>query len=102
MTTKNGWLWTVSLGTVLGPSAFLRSKRPSPAPQAAPVEPATPPSEPAKSPASGSEELRGNLKTRAFHQAKCRYYDRPDCTAVFASRQEALDAGYTPCKVCKP
>lgn len=44
----------------------------------------------------------GNTNTFKFHEPSCRYYNCPHCTAVFKTRQEAIDAGYVPCKVCNP
>lgn len=37
-----------------------------------------------------------------FHESSCRYYDCPHCTAVFRTREAAIDAGYVPCRVCNP
>lgn len=44
----------------------------------------------------------GNRKSKIFHRPGCRYYNCSKCTAVFSSRQSALESGYRPCKVCKP
>lgn len=44
----------------------------------------------------------GNLKSKIFHRPECRSYNCKDCTATFNSRQDAINAGYRPCKVCKP
>lgn len=44
----------------------------------------------------------GNTKSKIFHKPECRYYNCKACTMEFSSRQEAIDAGYRPCKVCKP
>lgn len=44
----------------------------------------------------------GNVKSKKFHRAGCRYYDCSNCLAVFATREAALAAGYVPCKVCRP
>ena len=44
----------------------------------------------------------GNVKSKVFHRPGCRYYDCKNCAATFASRDEALNAGYRPCKVCNP
>ncbi len=44
----------------------------------------------------------GNTKSKIFHLPGCRYYNCSKCTAVFSSRQSALQSGYRPCKVCKP
>ena len=45
---------------------------------------------------------RGNLQSRIFHAAGCRYFTCKNCTAEFASREQALKAGFRPCKVCRP
>jgi len=44
----------------------------------------------------------GNTKSKIFHKPDCRYYNCKACTAQFSSRQEAIDAGYRPCKICNP
>ena len=46
----------------------------------------------------------GATTTGKFHYVSCRWADkiRPDHRAYFESREEATDAGYIPCKVCKP
>lgn len=53
-------------------------------------------------PAAAGALYHGNTNTRKFHASDCRYYDCPHCTAVFSSREAAIDAGYVPCKVCNP
>jgi micrococcal nuclease len=45
---------------------------------------------------------RGNVGSQVFHKPGCKYYDCKGCTASFKSRDEAVKAGYKPCKVCKP
>lgn len=58
------------------------------------------------SPSKGSQKIEavfhGNLKSRVFHRTGCRYFNCKNCTAVFNSREEAINAGYRPCKICKP
>jgi methylphosphotriester-DNA--protein-cysteine methyltransferase len=44
----------------------------------------------------------GNIKSKIFHDADCRYFDCKNCVAVFDTRAEAIEAGYRPCKICKP
>jgi hypothetical protein len=44
----------------------------------------------------------GNIKSYIFHKPGCRYYDCKKCVSEFHSREEAIDAGYRPCKKCKP
>jgi methylphosphotriester-DNA--protein-cysteine methyltransferase len=45
---------------------------------------------------------RGNVDSKIFHQSSCRYFNCKSCTATFSSREAAINAGYRPCKVCKP
>ena len=44
----------------------------------------------------------GNESSKVFHKPSCRFYNCKNCTAVFSSRQAAIDAGYRPCGICKP
>jgi endonuclease YncB( thermonuclease family) len=44
----------------------------------------------------------GNISNRIFHREVCKFYNCSDCTAVFPSRDAAVQAGYRPCRVCKP
>ncbi|MBG3877995.1 hypothetical protein FVW20_13500 [Desulfovibrio oxamicus] len=44
----------------------------------------------------------GNVQSHIFHRQGCTYYACKACTAAFATRKAALDAGFRPCKVCKP
>ncbi len=54
--------------------------------------------------ASESVQYIGNLNTHKFHFASCRYVSamNPANKVPFATRDEAVQAGYVPCKVCKP
>jgi len=47
-------------------------------------------------------ELHGNIKSKIFHCSTCRYYNCKNCMAVFKTREEAIQAGYRPCKICNP
>lgn len=46
----------------------------------------------------------GNRRTRIFHRADCRWAQKisPQNRVEFRSRGEALEAGYRPCRVCRP
>lgn len=44
----------------------------------------------------------GNIKSKKFHRPSCRYYECTNCTTTFHSREEAIQAGYEPCKICSP
>ncbi|MEZ7198189.1 Ada metal-binding domain-containing protein [Pseudodesulfovibrio karagichevae] len=51
---------------------------------------------------AASFTYHGNRDSHIFHRPGCRYYNCKHCVVNFASRQAALEAGYRPCKVCKP
>ena len=57
----------------------------------------------ASSVALGSSYI-GNSHSYKFHYASCRWVQKmSDSNKVyFESRDEAIDAGYVPCKVCRP
>lgn len=46
----------------------------------------------------------GNSKSRKFHYTDCRAADKISSgnRVGFSSAQEARDAGYSPCGICKP
>lgn len=51
--------------------------------------------------AQANYTVHGNVDSRIYHNARCRYFTCKKCTAVFSSPQEAQKNGYRPCKVCK-
>lgn len=50
------------------------------------------------------EKFVGSAATKVFHREDCRYCDviKPENRVEFKSYDEAIKAGYAPCKVCKP
>lgn len=44
----------------------------------------------------------GNYSSKKFHKPGCRYYNCSKCTVLFQNRDEAIQAGYKPCKICNP
>ncbi len=46
--------------------------------------------------------FKGNVKTHVFHRLGCPHYNCANCLAEFQTREEALAAGYTPCRICSP
>ena len=44
--------------------------------------------------------FRGSHKSKTVHQPGCRYYDLRKLAEVFGSPAEAVEAGYSPCKLC--
>ena len=57
----------------------------------------------ASSVALGSDYI-GNSNSGKFHYASCRWVQKMSehHKVHFESRNEAIDRGYVPCKVCKP
>lgn len=56
----------------------------------------------AKQEAAAGGRYSGNTSSNKFHSPGCRHYNCRDCTAVFSSREQAIEAGYSPCGMCKP
>ena len=52
--------------------------------------------------AAAKERYSGNTSSGIFHRSSCRYYNCKRCTAHFSNRNAAIQAGYRPCKICKP
>ncbi|GAB4343152.1 MAG: hypothetical protein Kow0099_21330 [Candidatus Abyssubacteria bacterium] len=50
------------------------------------------------------EEYWGSKKSDKYHYTSCTWAKKikPENRRVFHSAKEARDAGYVPCKVCKP
>ena len=46
----------------------------------------------------------GNAHTHKFHYSDCRYVDQMNDSnkVYFDDRDEAVNEGYVPCKVCRP
>lgn len=53
---------------------------------------------------AASQEYWGSAKSDKFHYPSCQWAKKihQENLIIFESRKEALDAGYVPCKVCKP
>ena len=107
-----------------GKSTVTPAKAPTakaPAAEPAKATAKTPAAEPAKEkagavtpPAKASDAKAGAAKTatsgdyhgttteKTFHKPGCRYYNGKNATAIFKTREEAIKAGYKPCKICKP
>lgn len=44
----------------------------------------------------------GNTRSMVFHQPACEHFNCKNCTAVFATREEAVKTGCRPCGWCRP
>lgn len=44
--------------------------------------------------------FRGNPSSKVYHNSGCRYFNSKGASKTFATQQEAVKAGYRPCKVC--
>ena len=49
-----------------------------------------------------SRHYRGNRRSRVFHSPQCEHANCRNCSRRFATREEALEAGFKPCGICKP
>ena len=57
---------------------------------------------PTKEEAAASGEYSGNVTSKVFHKFSCRYFRYKACSKIFSTREEAINAGFRPCKVCNP
>jgi hypothetical protein len=46
--------------------------------------------------------FRGNIVSETFHKAGCIYYKSNSNTEYFENRDDAIKAGFKPCKNCNP
>lgn len=51
---------------------------------------------------AGLKVFHGNVKSQKFHNQECRYFNCKSCTRIFPSRQSAVTAGFSPCRLCSP
>lgn len=51
---------------------------------------------------SDAHAYAGNTNSKKFHLRTCRYYSCKNCKAYFATREEAIAAGYSPAGCCDP
>lgn len=79
-------------GLLLAPCAVVNAPAATPQGKPAPTAPAV------QKQASG---FRGNPDTKVYHNSGCRHFNSKGASKVFATPQEAVKAGYRPCKVCK-
>ncbi len=53
-------------------------------------------------PIEDTAKLIGNTGTLVFHNPDCQYSKSKKCTAIFNTKDEAIQKGYKPCGTCKP
>ncbi|MBT3175761.1 MAG: hypothetical protein HOG03_11935 [Desulfobacula sp.] len=53
-------------------------------------------------PAEDAPQLKGNTGTLIFHSSDCQYSKSKKCTAVFSTKEKAIEEGYKPCGTCNP
>ena len=44
----------------------------------------------------------GNISSHVFHRPSCKHYDCQNCIHPFTNRNDAIQAGYKQCGICKP
>jgi len=103
--------------TAIAPTEPPKAAEPS-ASSVAPAPEATPATAPETTPATAEKQqvspsttdstgttgfqYIGNPKTKKFHLPTCSYLPAENNRVYFDTRQEAIDAGYSPCGHCKP
>ena len=89
-----------AVSTIPSPEPPLPSAAP-PAPQADPdtKTESAPKAEPAPEP---EPAFAGNTDSFVFHSLSCAFSKGKKCTARFTTRDEAMEQGYKPCKICSP
>jgi hypothetical protein len=75
---------------------------PAPESRAASIETRTIPFTPPPVDEVAKAAYVGNTNTHKLHRLSCRYAGCKNCTARFATRDEALQAGYRPGGCCDP
>jgi len=53
-------------------------------------------------PTDDTPKLLGNTGTLVFHSSDCKFSKSTKCTAIFNTREEAIQESYKPCGICKP
>ncbi len=53
-------------------------------------------------PTDSTPRLLGNTGTLVFHSPDCKFSKSNKCTAIFDTREEAIQESYKPCGICKP
>ena len=53
-------------------------------------------------PTDSTPKLLGNTGTLVFHSPDCKFSKSKKCTAIFDTREEAIQKSYKPCGICKP
>ncbi len=49
-----------------------------------------------------SGQYIGNKNSKKFHRSSCSYLPKPTNQILFDTRNEAVEAGFEPCQMCKP
>nr|WP_319395096.1 Ada metal-binding domain-containing protein [uncultured Desulfobacter sp.] len=55
-----------------------------------------------QAPAAEDVQFKGNIETLVFHTVDCNFASGKNCSMDFASKEEAENQGYKPCKICMP
>ena len=51
---------------------------------------------------NSDNQLVGNTESHVFHNLDCKFSKSKNCTALFNSKEKAIQEGYKPCGICKP
>ena len=56
----------------------------------------------ADNPEDTAPNFLGNTDTFVFHSVECNFSEGKKCTQGFITREQAVEQGYKPCKICNP
>jgi hypothetical protein len=107
------WCFLIAAATVLilevhrshagvTPPTVMAAQMPSRGMLLAPPETATVSSPVAQQATTAAANYAGNVSTHKFHRMTCRFASCKNCTVHFATRDEALAAGFRPGGCCDP
>ncbi len=51
---------------------------------------------------NSDNQLVGNTESHVFHNLDCKFSKSKNCTALFNTKEKAIQESYKPCGICKP
>ena len=90
------------LAIYLKPEADFSSCETTPSPVETEFQESAPPEDIPDNSGNDNHKLAGNTVSHVFHNTDCKFAKGKNCTAFFNTRDEAIQADYKPCGICKP
>jgi len=90
------------LAIYLKPEADSSSCETTPLPVETQIKESASPEDIPDNSSNDTNKLVGNTGSHVFHNADCKFAKGKNCTDFFNTRDEAIQADYKPCGICKP